>query len=173
MKTLAIAAFAITAAAALAGEAQAARGTSAPMQAGTLNCTLDSSVGLVFGSVRRVDCQFERYDRHGRLVRESYTGFMKRAGFDVGIAGPQSVSYRVTTMGGRAHRGMLTGAFGGSSAEASLIVGPGTQAMFGETGDRVMLAPIAQSEQVGMRLGFGATEMELTKVPNAAYTSLR
>ena len=172
MKKIAIAA-AVVAAAALAGEAQAASFSSTPAQAGTLNCTLDTSVGLVLGSVRRVDCQFERYDRRGRLVRESYTGSMKRAGFDVGIAGPQTVSYKVTTMGGRAHRGMLAGAYGGSSAEASLFVGPGTHALFGVDGDRIMLDPIAQSEQVGMRLGFGATEIELARVPNARFSSLR
>jgi hypothetical protein len=172
MKTLAIAAV-IVAAAALSGEAQAARLSSMPGEAGTLNCTLDSSVGLVFGSVRRVDCQFDRYDRRGRLVRENYSGTMKRAGFDVGIAGRQAVSYRVTTMGGRAHRGMLAGAFDGSSAEASLVVGPGTHAIYGLDGDRVMLDPISQSEQLGMRLGFGATEIELARVPNVAFSSLR
>ena len=172
MKQIAIAAI-IVAAAALSGEAQAARLSSMPGEAGTLSCTLDTSVGLVFGSVRRVDCQFDRFDRRGRLVRESYAGTMKRAGFDVGIAGPQAVSYRVTTMGGRAHRGMLAGAFGGSSAEASLLVGPGTHALYGVDGDRVMLDPIAGSEQVGMRLGFGATEIELAPVMNASFSSLR
>jgi hypothetical protein len=174
MMKIGIAALAIGAAA-LAGGAQAAAGPNpaAPAEAGTLNCTLDTNVGLVLGSVRKVDCQFERYDRRGRMVREGYVGLLKRAGLDLGIAGPQNVTFKVTTAGGRAQRGMLAGTFGGASAEATFIVGPGTRAMFGEDGDRIMLDPVAQSEQVGMRLGVGATEMELMPVTAAAYSSLR
>jgi hypothetical protein len=157
------------------GQAQAA-GTpeiAAPAEAGMLNCTLDTNVGLVLGSVRKVDCQFERHDRRGRLIREAYVGLLKRAGLDLGVAGAQNVSFKVTTAGGRAHRGMLAGTFGGASAEATFIVGPGTRAIFGDDGDRIMLDPVAESEQVGMRLGFGATEMELAPVASAAFSSLR
>lgn len=158
---------------AVRAEAAATSQPAAPAEAGTLNCTFDTNVGLVFGSVRKVDCQFDRSDRAGRVVSEGYVGLMKRAGLDLGIAGPQSVSFKVTTSGGRARRGMLAGTFGGASAEATFIVGPGTRALFGEESDLIMLDPIAGSTQVGMRLGLGATEMELAPVPSEAFSSLR
>lgn len=172
MKKLALAALAV--AAAYAGQAEA-RGYAhaAPAPAGTLTCNLDPSLGFLIGSVRRVDCAYEHLDRHGRVVRESYVGTMKRAGFDIGLTGPQTISWTVSTAGGRNHRGMMSGAFNGSSAEATLVAGAGTQTLFGEQGNGMVLETVSQSGQVGFGLAFGETGLELMQVPNATFSSLR
>lgn len=171
MKTVALAAIATLAA--LATQAEAASGQPYAMrQAGTLTCNVETGLGLVVGSVRGVDCSYAYYNRKGRLVRESYAGLMKRAGFDVGVTSGQTVSWNVFTAGGYNRRGMMTGAFNGSSADASVVVGAGTHALLGENGTAIALQPRSSSGQVGFGLGFGATGLELQKVRPVTFTAL-
>ena len=170
MKTLALAALATVAA--FASQAEAAKGQPLPMrQAGTLTCNIDPALGFVVGSLRGVDCSYSYYNRKGRIVRESYAGSMSRAGFDIGLTSGQTVSWGVYTKGGYNSRSMLSGAFGGSSADASVVVGAGTQALFGET-STIALQPMAGSGQVGFGIGFGATGLELQRVAPASFTAL-
>lgn len=160
---------AATAAASLSPVAEA-RGMTM-RQAGTLTCNMDPALGLVLGSVRGVSCAYDRLDRRGRIVRETYAGRMDRAGFDVGLTGAQTVSWRVSTPGGMSRRGMLSGTFSGSSSDASVVVGAGTRSMFGEDGRPVTLDPVGNSGQVGIGLGFGVSGLDLRRVPAASYMS--
>ena len=139
-------------------------------QAGTLTCNLDPGVGLVLGSVRAATCEYDHIDRRGRLVRESYTGTLNRAGIDLGITSQQTLSWTVMTPGGRNHRGMLLGAFEGASSDLTVVVGAGTRSLLNEQG--IALQPVSSSGQVGLGIGFGATALELRPMVPVAYTSL-
>ncbi len=172
MTKITLLAAAAAAAFAFAGSAEA-RSTQTMRQAGTLTCNLDTGVGLVLGSVRDVACVYGFYDRRGRWVRESYAGTMNRAGIDLGITSGQQVSFAVMTPGGRNRAGQLSRAFDGSSSDASVVFGPGTQSLLGQGGERVGLQAVSGSGQVGFGVGFGATALDLHRVPNAAYTSFR
>lgn len=172
MKTVSLAALAITAAL-LAPAAEAAPQDAAPVPAGSLTCQVDPGLGFVIGSSRRVDCTFEHLDRQGRTVGESYIGLMRRAGFDIGVSGPQTVTWLVSTADGRIRAGMLEGAFNGASAEATFLVGPGMRALFGETGDRVVLEPVPEAAQFGLNLAAGSAGLQLVQVPTATYSSLK
>lgn len=140
-------------------------------QAGTLACTMNPGVGLVFGSAREVSCSYSYYDRRRHVVSETYIGRMDRAGIDLGLTSNQTVTWAVMTPGGHNRPGQLAGAFGGSSADATLVFGAGTRSLFDETGRPVVLTPTGGSGQVGVGIGFGATALGLQQVPNAAYTS--
>lgn len=158
----------------LAGIVSAEARTYAPMrQAGTLSCTLNPGVGLVFGSAREVGCSYAFYDRRGHVVRETYTGRMDRAGIDLGLTSEQTVSWAVITPGGHSYPGMLARAFGGASADATIVVGAGTRSLFDQAGQPVVLTPVGNSGQIGVGFGFGATALGLQQVPNASYTSYR
>ncbi|HEY8564791.1 MAG TPA: DUF992 domain-containing protein [Beijerinckiaceae bacterium] len=144
----------------LAGAAEA-RSSSlpAPMrEAGTLTCAFDPNLGLVIGSSRGTQCTFER---RGRPIAESYSGRFNRLGFDVGLTSTQTIAWRVMTPGGRARPGMLSGTFSGNSAEATVVVGAGTQVLFNTLGERIDLEPVMHSGQAGLGLAFGATGLEL------------
>jgi hypothetical protein len=161
MKTIAIAALATVAAFSSQAEAR----SYAPMrQAGILTCNVDPALGLGVGSVRAVSCSYAFRDGRGRIVRETYVGRMTRAGVDVGLTSGQSMSWNVMTPGGRNRAGMLSGVFGGSSADASIVVGSGTHALVGKGGRAIALQTAAGSGQVGVGVGFGATGLELQKV---------
>jgi hypothetical protein len=169
MKIVAITA--LVAVAAFAGQAEARTSEMSGMRsAGTLTCNVDPGVGLVFGSVRHVECSHAYRTRKGRIVRESYAGDMKRMGLDLGVTSAQTVSWTVKTSGFRPHRGMLTGAMAGTSSDASIMVGAGTYSAF--NGGAVALQPATTSGQVGFGLGFGETELELRKVPRTRFTAL-
>lgn len=128
-------------------------------EAGLMSCAIDPSFGMLFGSTRRVSCTFRSAGR--RQVVEHYVGHMDRAGFDIGVASGQTITWAVWTPGGRARYGMLIGAFTGTSSEATVVVGPGTQALFDDRGERIALQPVEQSGQVGLNLAFGATALDL------------
>jgi hypothetical protein len=51
-------------------------------KAGTLDCTLAPSVGLIIGSRQRMDCRFIP-DRGGRV--DHYSGTVRRLGLDIGV----------------------------------------------------------------------------------------
>lgn len=148
-----------------------ARPDTSPRQAGTLTCNLDAGLGLVLGSVRGMSCAYDHYDSRGRLVRQTYLGTMNRAGLDLGVTSGQTLSWSVVTPGGRNHAGMLVGAFRGSSADATVVVGAGTQSLFGEAG--IALQPVSRSGQVGLGLGFGVTALDLHRAPRETYASFR
>lgn len=171
MKTVAIAA--LVGIAAFASQAEARTSNISGMRsAGTLTCNVDPGVGLVFGSVRHVECSHAYKNRKGRIVRESYAGDMTRVGIDLGVTSAQTVSWKVKTSGFRAHRGMLTGAMIGTSSDASMMLGAGTYSTFGLTGGAVALQPATTSGQVGFGFGVGETELALRKMPRAAFTAL-
>jgi hypothetical protein len=65
---------------------------------------------------------------------------------------------------------MLNGLYGGSSAEATLLVGPGSQYVYNDRGNRILIEPIGHSGQAGFGLGFGASALELSA---ASYALLR
>ncbi len=164
---LLMAAIALTAVASAADARPVA--SPAPLrQAGMLTCSFDPSVGLVLGSARGARCTFEKTGR--RPFVESYAGRMSRVGFDVGLVGPQTITWRVLTPGGRIRPGTMGGVYGGPSAEATLLVGPGTHVLFNEVGERIALEPMTLSGQAGLNFAIGAGGLELSR---DAYTSLR
>jgi hypothetical protein len=136
-------------------------------QAGTLTCVTDPSFGFIVGSTRAATCTY--VSNYGRFS-QVYAGRLSRVGFDVGLTSGQMISWRILTPGGRSRAHMLNGLYGGSSAEATLLVGPGSQYVYNDRGNRILIEPIGHSGQAGFGLGFGASALELSA---ASYALLR
>lgn len=146
---------------ALAGTAQAATNNFpfAPMrQAGTLTCSVEPGVGLVFGSTRATRCEFVS-NRGG--FTQSYNGRIDRAGLDLGLTSGQTIAWRVMTPGGASRSSMLDGFFAGPSAEATLFGGPGSQIAFTAGGDRVVMEPVMYSGHAGFSFAVGEARMSI------------
>jgi hypothetical protein len=140
----------------------------APLRpAGTLTCVTDPSLGLIVGSTRAATCTYA--SNYGRFS-QVYAGRLSRVGFDVGLTSGQMISWRISTPGGRSRSNMLNGLYSGSSAEATLLVGPGSQFVFNERGDRILIEPIGHTGQAGFGLAFGASALELSAT---SYALLR
>lgn len=142
-----------------AAQAAAPSFPAAPMrQAGTLTCTMEPGVGLVFGSTRATQCQFVS-NRGG--YSQTYSGRLDRAGLDLGVTSGQTIAWRVLTPGGASRSGMLNSIFAGPSAEATLLGGAGSQMSFDVRGERVVIEPIAYSGHAGFSFALGEARLGL------------
>ena len=77
------------------------------VQVGTLACSLSSSIGLVVGSQRNVNCDFTA---SGAPV-EHYTGTMTRIGLDIGVTTGGAIIWAVFADTDRYAAGMLSGTY--------------------------------------------------------------
>jgi hypothetical protein len=127
------------------------------VKAGTLNCDISAGIGLIIGSQKQLACIFTPTQPG---PREVYVGTISKFGLDVGAtAGGQMVwaVYAPTTR----RFGALAGSYGGASAEATVGLGVGVNALVGGSDRTVALQPISVEGQVGLNLAAGVTGLEL------------
>jgi len=125
-------------------------------QAGTLECSLSSSIGLVVGSQRNVACNF----KPSGGPPEAYQGVMSRVGLDVGITGGGAIIWAVFSTT-NLYTGMLTGTYVGASAEMSVAAGLGANVLVGGSNRSVALQPVSVQGQVGLNIAAGVSSLEL------------
>ncbi len=85
------------------------------IQVGTLTCAMSSSIGLILGSQKNVNCEFA--GRPGEPI-ETYTGTMTTIGLDIGVTGGGVIVWSVFAESNR-YAGMLAGKYVGATAEVS------------------------------------------------------
>jgi hypothetical protein len=124
------------------------------LQVGQLTCSLSASVGLIVASQRNVNCIFRG------APGEAYTGTMTRVGLDVGFTTGGVISWTVFADTNR-YAGMLAGAYGGPTAEASIGAGLGANVPVGGSRRTVALQPVSIQGQIGLDIGAGISELEL------------
>ncbi|MGB7259925.1 MAG: DUF992 domain-containing protein [Pseudolabrys sp.] len=126
-------------------------------EAGTLNCKMGPTVGLIVGSVQRMSCTFST--RSGR--HEHYDATFRRLGLDLGVkAGGRmvwAVYARTNALGPRS----LAGTYVGASGDISLGLGVGANAMAGGSGNTITLQPLSVQGQVGVNVALGAAGFRL------------
>jgi len=145
------AAFAVTAAVAVPAHAQASR-----VQVGTLTCSLSAGVGMIVGSQRNVNCNFQPDNG----PPEAYTGTMTKIGLDVGFTSGSAIVWAVFA-GTNRYVGMLSGTYTGAQAEATVGAGVGANALIGGSNHSVALQPLSVSGQVGLNAAAGIGSLEL------------
>lgn len=160
MLRTALAATAIIAAA-LTMDAKPLEAQPSRLQVGTLACSLSSSIGLVVGSQRNVNCSFKG-GAPGE-PEEAYTGTMTRIGLDVGITGGGVIVWAVFADTNR-YAGMLNGTYVGATAEASIAAGLGANVLVGGSNHTVALQPLSVQGQIGLNVAAGIGQLELHAV---------
>lgn len=126
------------------------------VQLGTLECSLSSSIGLVVGSQRNVNCLF----KFAGGPPEAYAGTMTRIGLDIGVTGGGAIIWTVFA-GTDRYMGMLTGTYVGASAEASVAAGLGANVLVGGSNNSVALQPLSVQGQVGFNIAAGVGSLDL------------
>jgi Protein of unknown function (DUF992) len=126
------------------------------VQAGSLECSLSSSIGLLVASQRNVACNF----KPNGGPPEAYVGTMTRVGLDVGITGGGAIIWAVFT-GTNRYAGMLGGTYVGASAEMSIAAGLGANVLVGGSNRAVALQPLSVQGQVGLNIAAGVSSLEL------------
>lgn len=145
-------------AATLAGGAATAQ--EAKVVAGTLTCQGKGSVGLILGSKQTLACKF---NPAGKTPPQSYTATITKIGLDIGIKGPSVMVWTVLSATSELPAGALAGNFAGVSAEASVAVGAGANALVGGSKNSVVLQPLSVQGQTGLNLAVGVAGLKLTR----------
>lgn len=126
------------------------------VQIGTLNCSLSSSIGMVVGSQRNVNCLFKA----DNAPDEAYTGTMTQIGLDVGVTGGGVIIWAVFADTDR-YAGMLSGHYVGATAEVSIAAGLGANVLVGGSNRSVALQPLSIQGQIGLNIAAGVGELDL------------
>jgi len=126
------------------------------VQAGTLECSLSSGIGMVVASQRNIACNF----KPNGGPPEAYAGTMSRIGLDIGITGGGAIIWAVFTTT-NLYSGILTGTYVGASAEMSIAAGLGANVLVGGSNRAVALQPLSVQGQVGLNIAAGVSQLEL------------
>lgn len=145
-------ALAIAALAAAIAPAQAAH-----VEVGVLNCTVQGGAGLVFGSSKDLDCTFK--GAHGGV--EHYYGSITKFGIDLGFTSKSRIIWTVFAPSADVPVGALQGKYGGVSAEATVGLGVGANALVGGSKESIALQPLSVQGQQGLNLAVGISQLQL------------
>jgi hypothetical protein len=149
--------FAIVTALFLSALVPAAPASAAMIRAGVLECTVAPGIGLIVLSSKQLTCTY-RPDR-GRP--QLYAGRITKVGLDIGVTGRTVIVWAVFTSQVGFPFGALAGSYAGVSAEASVGLGVGANALIGGTGRSFVLQPFSVQAQTGLNLAAGITSLTL------------
>jgi hypothetical protein len=126
------------------------------IQAGELDCSLSSSIGLLVTSQRNVSCFFHG----GNGAQAAYVGTLTRLGLDVGVTSGGKMVWTVFVNTDR-YGGTLAGSYVGATAEASLALGLGANVLIGGNNDSVALQPLSVQSTTGFNIAAGVSQLNL------------
>lgn len=130
--------------------------------AGTLTCRGQGSVGFILGSTEELSCL---YQVAGGSRQHEYAGRVQKVGLDIGVKGPSVIVWTVLGSSREMSGEALTGTYGGVSAEASVAVGVGANALIGGSNNSIVLQPLSVQAQQGINLAVGIAEISLDYLP--------
>ena len=128
------------------------------IELGTLTCSMSSSIGLIVGSQKNVNCIFR--GRPGE-PEEAYTGTMTTIGLDIGITAGGVMAWGVITPNAGPMRGKLAGKYVGASGSIGLGVGVGANVLVGGSNRAISLQPLSVEGTVGINLSLGISGLTL------------
>jgi hypothetical protein len=128
--------------------------------AGLLECR-GRSVQYVLASVTELDCMY-RPNYGGRP--HAYHATIRRIGVDIGINQSTVLVWGVFAPTRHIGPGDLSGLYVGASANATVGVGVGANALFGGSNDTISLQPLSGQGQTGIGAAGGVSALELGPV---------
>lgn len=129
----------------------------ARVEVGVLRCTVQGGVGLIIGSSKGMNCVFRR-----RGADEYYTGRVSKLGVDIGVTRRTEIAWAVFAPTANVPRASLNGVYGGVSAEATVGLGVGANALIGGSRRSIILQPLSVQGQTGLNIAAGIAGMRLS-----------
>ena len=126
--------------------------------AGTLTCKGKATVGLIVGSSQALSCT---YVPAGPGDVQHYTGTINKIGLDVGFKSESIIVWSVLGSRPVFAPTELAGQYVGASAEASVALGVGANALVGGNKNAVVLQPLSVQGQTGLNVAIGVTSLTL------------
>ena len=129
------------------------------VKAGTLTCDISAGIGLIVASQKQVTCMFTPSTPG---PREVYLGTINKFGIDIGATAGGEMAWAVYAPTTRPF-GALAGHYAGATAEATVGVGAGANALVGGNNQTVTLQPVSVQGQTGLNLAVGVASLELDR----------
>src|SRR5437762_13451477 len=137
---------------ALAGsEAQA----QARVEVGVLTYTVRGGTGFIVGSTKELRCRFNKPGRD-----EFYYGSISKFGLDIGTTKQSAIAWAVFAPTANLRPGSLNGNYGGVSAEATVGLGVGANALVGGSNKSIILQPLSLQAQAGLNIAAGIAALQ-------------
>ena len=132
------------------------------VRAGMLRCNVSSGFGFIVGSLRSVNCVFSMM---GGAYQQHYGGSISRYGIDLGYIQGGVMVWTVLATVKRPAPCALAGTYAGPSANATVGIGLGANALFGGSNNSIALQPLSLEGNTGFDVAGGITAMNLTCQP--------
>jgi len=129
------------------------------VEAGTLECR-GISQQYVITSFTNLQCVFRAHTG----ARQRYVASVRRVGLDIGINQSTVLAWAVYAPTRAPGPGSLSGVYVGGSANATLGVGAGVNALFGGSDYTVSLQPVSFQGQTGIGAVGGISALQLQSV---------
>lgn len=126
---------------------------------GVLECHVKEGVGLIIMEKERMTCKFTPVN--GSV--ENYYGQINEYGLALGVTAGTIIIWGVIAANPTYEPGSLAGKYVGISAEASVGLGVGANALLGGSNKSIALQPVSVQGQVGLDIAVGITDMDLVK----------
>jgi hypothetical protein len=137
----------------LAGpEAQA----QARVEVGVLTCTVRGGAGFIVGSTKELRCHFHKPGND-----EYYRGTINKFGLDIGLTQQSAIAWAVLAPTTKLPPLSLNGDYGGISAEATIGLGIGANALVGGSNTSIILQPLSVQAQQGLNIAAGVASLQL------------
>jgi hypothetical protein len=129
----------------------------AGVKVGILECHVASGFGFIFGSSKDLNCL---YSPDNRKNSQRYKGKIQKFGVDIGYTRSGILIWTVIAPTNDVDRGALHGTYVGLSAQATVGLGLGANALIGG-GNSFALQPLSISGQTGLNVagGIGAVAL--------------
>jgi hypothetical protein len=129
------------------------------VEVGVLTCTASGSTGFIVGSTRDLRCRFNRQGKD-----ELYSGKINKFGLDIGTTQQAQIAWAVLAPTANLPPRSLVGSYGGLSAEATVGVGVGANALVGGSDKSIVLQPLSVQSQQGLNIAAGVASLQLRAV---------
>jgi hypothetical protein len=126
------------------------------VRVGDLTCNVASGWGFVFGSSKDLHCT---YRGNGHI--EHYTGSISKFGVDIGYTEGGVLVWGVFAPTSDLRQGALEGDYAGASAQATVGVGVGANALLGGFDKSIALQPVSVEGSKGLNVAAGIGSISL------------
>jgi len=127
------------------------------VEVGLLDCVVSGGTGFIVGSTKDLHCEYQGSDGYV----EPYFGVINKYGIDVGTTDNSVIRWVVMAPTNKIGPGALAGNYGGVTAEATVGVGLGANALLGGFDQSVALQPFSVQSQEGLNFAVGVAGLEL------------
>lgn len=129
------------------------------VKAGFLKCDASSGWGFIFGSSRKLKCEYSPAPN----VTEHYTGSITKFGVDIGYLSSAVMLWAVVAPTSNVAPGALAGNYAGVTGSAAVGVGAGANVLLGGSDNHFVLQPVSIEGQTGLNIAAGVAAFELKR----------